>query len=405
MSKCLSNATGWAVLITGCSAAPAHNDFFNLPRYLRREAEEVRWVMSEQQGCFAVPLALRGLTSISIAMLWNFHPQIHAAIREAIRDVSFTDSIHNVKIRCAAGQKGYLSINVSYSEYKLKNATITCQKEIYITVDWCFPPYTQEELEVEFLLDNIPGVSEKIITNGVLVSRELSCLEVHVNEAKKKSSCKKVAGRFGNSTVVWMELKHLNLCFLVKTNQIKGDTTLRRRKTSVKAQGDRPGMQKDKEGKGKGARSEDPHRVVSFRVGPLAKLSLRLDPLSKGFSSTQSSRNLAFTKQFNGIYNKQNNNLIMNVGEILRTDAFAFLCGWRVGPSAFGISSLSIADLRSGRDFTFTMKGSYEETQDISIGPHSRPGSNETTRFHYIKHSQPRLLMTLPKEHFFSRLG
>uniref|UniRef100_A0A8D2MNQ9 Phospholipase A2 n=1 Tax=Zonotrichia albicollis TaxID=44394 RepID=A0A8D2MNQ9_ZONAL len=57
------------------------------------------------------------------------------------------------------------------------------------------------------------------------------------------------------------------------------------------------------------------------------------------------------------------------------------------------------------RDFTFTMKGSYEETRDISIGPHSRPGSSETTRFHYIKHSQPRLLMTLPKEHFFCCVG
>ncbi|NXI30775.1 PA24E phospholipase, partial [Sterrhoptilus dennistouni] len=105
-------------------------------------------------------------------------------------------------------------------------------------------PENQEELEVEFLLENIPGVSEKIITNGVLVSREVSCLEVHVNETKMKSSCKR-------------------------------------------------------------------------------------------------------------------------------------------------------------RDFTFTMKGSYEENQDISIGPHSRPGSSETTKFHYIKHSQPRLLMTLPKERFF----
>ncbi|NWV85155.1 PA24E phospholipase, partial [Dasyornis broadbenti] len=102
----------------------------------------------------------------------------------------------------------------------------------------------QEQLEVEFLLENIPGVSEKIITNGVLVSREVSCLEVHVNETKMKSSYKR-------------------------------------------------------------------------------------------------------------------------------------------------------------RDFTFTMKGSYEETQDISIGPHSRSGSSETTRFHYIKHSEPRLLMTLPKECFF----
>ncbi|NXD34044.1 PA24E phospholipase, partial [Copsychus sechellarum] len=105
-------------------------------------------------------------------------------------------------------------------------------------------PENREELEVEFLLENIPGVSEKIFTNGVLVSREVSCLEVHVNETKMKSSCKR-------------------------------------------------------------------------------------------------------------------------------------------------------------RDFTFTMNGSYEETQDISIGPHSRSGSSETTRFHYIKHSQPRLLMTLPKERFF----
>ncbi|NXE95138.1 PA24E phospholipase, partial [Menura novaehollandiae] len=105
-------------------------------------------------------------------------------------------------------------------------------------------PVNQEELEVEFLLENIPGVSEKIITNGVLVSREVSCLEVHVHETKMKSSYAR-------------------------------------------------------------------------------------------------------------------------------------------------------------RDFTFTLKGSYEETQDISIGPRSRLGSSETTRFHYIKHSQPRLLMTLPKEHFF----
>ncbi|XP_071415549.1 cytosolic phospholipase A2 epsilon-like [Pithys albifrons albifrons] len=102
----------------------------------------------------------------------------------------------------------------------------------------------REELEVEFLLENIPGVSEKIITNGVLVSREISCLEVHVNETKMKSS---------------------------------------------------------------------------------------------------------YTR----------------------------------------------------KDFTFTMEGSYEETQDVSIGPHSRRESSETTRFHYIKHSQPRLLMMLPKEHFF----
>uniref|UniRef100_A0A8C0BA49 Phospholipase A2 n=1 Tax=Buteo japonicus TaxID=224669 RepID=A0A8C0BA49_9AVES len=53
------------------------------------------------------------------------------------------------------------------------------------------------------------------------------------------------------------------------------------------------------------------------------------------------------------------------------------------------------------RDFTFTMKGSYEETQDVSKGPGCRQGSSETTMFHYIKHSQPRLHMMLPKECFF----
>uniref|UniRef100_A0A8C8APW8 Phospholipase A2 n=1 Tax=Otus sunia TaxID=257818 RepID=A0A8C8APW8_9STRI len=47
------------------------------------------------------------------------------------------------------------------------------------------------------------------------------------------------------------------------------------------------------------------------------------------------------------------------------------------------------------------MKGSYEETQDVSIGPCCRRESGETTVFHYVKHSQPRLHMTRPKEHFF----
>ncbi|XP_010181923.1 PREDICTED: cytosolic phospholipase A2 epsilon-like [Mesitornis unicolor] len=49
-------------------------------------------------------------------------------------------------------------------------------------------------------------------------------------------------------------------------------------------------------------------------------------------------------------------------------------------------------------DFTFTLKGSYEESQDVSIGPHCRQGDSETTLFHYVKHSQPRLHMMLPKE-------
>lgn len=69
--------TLWAILIIDCSATSAHNNFFHLPRYLSRRDDEVRWEMSEQQGCFAVPLALCGPASVAIAMLWAFHPQIY----------------------------------------------------------------------------------------------------------------------------------------------------------------------------------------------------------------------------------------------------------------------------------------------------------------------------------------
>ncbi|XP_010131935.1 PREDICTED: cytosolic phospholipase A2 epsilon-like [Buceros rhinoceros silvestris] len=44
----------------------------------------------------------------------------------------------------------------------------------------------QEELDVVFALDNISGPPETIITNGVLVSRKICCLEVQVVEKKKK---------------------------------------------------------------------------------------------------------------------------------------------------------------------------------------------------------------------------
>ncbi|NXC39585.1 PA24E phospholipase, partial [Penelope pileata] len=45
----------------------------------------------------------------------------------------------------------------------------------------------KEELEVGFALDNISGSPETIITNGVLVSRKICCLEVQVVEKKKKA--------------------------------------------------------------------------------------------------------------------------------------------------------------------------------------------------------------------------
>ncbi|XP_025917450.1 cytosolic phospholipase A2 epsilon-like [Apteryx rowi] len=48
----------------------------------------------------------------------------------------------------------------------------------------------KEELEVRFALDNISGPPETIITNGVLVSRKICCLEVQVVEKKKKKQKK-----------------------------------------------------------------------------------------------------------------------------------------------------------------------------------------------------------------------
>ncbi|XP_070791879.1 cytosolic phospholipase A2 epsilon-like [Pituophis catenifer annectens] len=47
-------------------------------------------------------------------------------------------------------------------------------------------PKGKEELEVEFTMESSPDVPEKIHTNGVLVSREVACLEVQVNGGRRK---------------------------------------------------------------------------------------------------------------------------------------------------------------------------------------------------------------------------
>ncbi|XP_075783326.1 cytosolic phospholipase A2 epsilon-like isoform X2 [Pelodiscus sinensis] len=52
-------------------------------------------------------------------------------------------------------------------------------------------PQEQEELEVEFTLQNVLDYPENIITNGVLVSREVSCLEVNGQEKKRKQQSTK----------------------------------------------------------------------------------------------------------------------------------------------------------------------------------------------------------------------
>ncbi|XP_074854961.1 cytosolic phospholipase A2 epsilon-like [Carettochelys insculpta] len=62
-------------------------------------------------------------------------------------------------------------------------------------------PQRKEELEVEFSLENILGPSETIVTNGVLVSRKICCLEVQVEE-KKRSKRRKPSTRKSISLTV-----------------------------------------------------------------------------------------------------------------------------------------------------------------------------------------------------------
>ncbi|GAB5572544.1 cytosolic phospholipase A2 epsilon isoform X1 [Prionailurus iriomotensis] len=51
-------------------------------------------------------------------------------------------------------------------------------------------PEGMEELEVEFLLEESPFPPETLVTNGVLVSRQVSCLEVHAECRRQKKSRK-----------------------------------------------------------------------------------------------------------------------------------------------------------------------------------------------------------------------
>ncbi|XP_004380713.1 cytosolic phospholipase A2 epsilon [Trichechus manatus latirostris] len=52
-------------------------------------------------------------------------------------------------------------------------------------------PESMEELEVEFLLEESPSAPETLLTNGVLVSRQVSCLEVHAEARRPRKRRKK----------------------------------------------------------------------------------------------------------------------------------------------------------------------------------------------------------------------
>ncbi|XP_016847536.2 cytosolic phospholipase A2 epsilon [Anolis carolinensis] len=97
-------------------------------------------------------------------------------------------------------------------------------------------PKGKEELEVEFTLESSPDVPEKIFTNGVLVSREVACLEVQVDKGRVKSESKFTLSVDGS----YEKAKNLTLSswfcsaspakfYYVKYNQSELDIELRRR--------------------------------------------------------------------------------------------------------------------------------------------------------------------------------
>ncbi|XP_040189761.1 cytosolic phospholipase A2 delta-like isoform X2 [Rana temporaria] len=52
------------------------------------------------------------------------------------------------------------------------------------TKSFCLDPTGEQTLEVEFTVKEIPHSHEKIVTNGVLVCREMSCLEISVDKQR-----------------------------------------------------------------------------------------------------------------------------------------------------------------------------------------------------------------------------
>ncbi|KAM9149391.1 cytosolic phospholipase A2 epsilon-like [Pangshura tecta] len=96
----------------------------------------------------------------------------------------------------------------------------------------------QEELEVEFILQNLLDSPENIITNGVLVSREVSCLEVNGQAKKLKQQSTKeeltltVKGSYEDTQKISLDadssLRNRDsiVFHYIKNNQTKLDVTL-----------------------------------------------------------------------------------------------------------------------------------------------------------------------------------
>ncbi|XP_030418456.1 cytosolic phospholipase A2 epsilon-like [Gopherus evgoodei] len=105
-------------------------------------------------------------------------------------------------------------------------------------VKFVLNPQEQEELEVEFILQNLLDCPENIITNGVLVSREVSCLEVNGQAKKLKQQSTKeeltliVKGSYEETQKISLDADYSlrnrdsTVFHYVKNNQTKLDVTL-----------------------------------------------------------------------------------------------------------------------------------------------------------------------------------
>ncbi|XP_042647170.1 cytosolic phospholipase A2 epsilon isoform X5 [Tyto alba] len=157
------------------------------------------WTKSEECPCCSLSVKIVRMRNLRKADLFNqtdcyVSLSLPTASSEAVR----TKTVKNCKdpvwnetfcFRIQSQVKNILELKVYDENAVTKDdllftvlfdvAKIQLGETVHLTFQ--LNPKTQEMLEIEFASESIPVPPEKIVTNGVLVSREISCLEVLVN--------------------------------------------------------------------------------------------------------------------------------------------------------------------------------------------------------------------------------